>query len=150
MTEAMILSRMVSKIVLVEMVPQLTATRVLQDRIAEDPKIEVKTGTRIEAIRGGEQVESLDVVDIASKGKSSLKADGVLVHIGIEPNTAYLKGAVPLNAKGQVIVNASMETEVPGIFAAGDIRSSSAWQISTAVGDGATAAISLQRYLNRR
>ena len=69
------------------------------------------------------------------------------MHIGIEPNTDYLGDSLPLNDKGQVLVNEKMETAIAGIFAVGDIRHNSPCQISTAVGDGATAALSLQRQL---
>jgi thioredoxin reductase (NADPH) len=73
--------------------------------------------------------------------------DGILVHIGLEPNTGYLGGIVPLDERGQIIVNQNMETEVPYIFAAGDIRSNSPRQVVAAVGDGAIAAITAQRLL---
>ena len=73
--------------------------------------------------------------------------DGILVHIGLEPNTGYLGDIVPLDERGQIIVNQNMETEVPYIFAAGDIRSNSPRQVVAAVGDGAIAAITAQRLL---
>ena len=149
-TEALSLARMVSKVILVEVMPQLGATKILQERVAENPKIEVRCGVKIEAIRGKEKVEAVDIVDAQSGQKSSLAVEGILVHIGTEPNTDCLKGSVPLNEKGQVIVDEKMATEIPGIFAAGDIRSNSQGQISTAVGDGATAALSLERYLISR
>ena len=150
LTEALILARMVSKVILIEMLPELSATKILQERAAENPKIEIKCGAKIEAIQGKEKVEAVAIVDVSSGQKSSLAVDGVLVHIGIEPNTAYLQGSELLNERGQVIVNEKMAAEIPGIFAAGDIRSSSPWQISTAVGDGATAALSLGKYLTNR
>jgi thioredoxin reductase (NADPH) len=84
---------------------------------------------------------------VASGQRDTLKVDGVLVHIGLEPNTSYLDGIVPLDNQGQIIVNDKMETEVPFLLAAGDIRSGSPRQVVTAVGDGATAAISAQRLL---
>ena len=86
-------------------------------------------------------------MEIESNKKETLKVDGVLVHIGIDPNTDYLKDIIPLDSQGQIIVNYKMETEVPYIFAAGDIRSGSPRQVSTAVGDGATAAIQAQRHI---
>ena len=147
MTEALFLSKMVAKVIILEFLPECTATKILQERAAADPKIEIRCGVKIEAIRGDGVVTAIDIVDVQSGQKSSLAVDGVLVHVGIEPNTDYLKGTVPLNDKGQVIVGERMETEIPGVFAAGDIRYNSPWQISTAVGDGATAALSLQRYL---
>ena len=73
-----------------------------------------------------------------------------MVHIGLEPITEYLEGVVPLDDHGQIIVNARLETEIPGILAAGDIRSNSPGQVSTAVGDGTTAAISAIRYLQSK
>jgi thioredoxin reductase (NADPH) len=79
--------------------------------------------------------------------KEKIRVDGVLVHIGQEPNTGYLEGIVPLDSQGQIIVNEKMETEVPCIFAAGDIRSGSPRQVVTAAGDGAIAAISAERLL---
>ena len=79
-----------------------------------------------------------------------LNVDGVLVHVGVEPNTDYLRGTLPLNEQGQIIVNERMETEIPGIFAAGDIRQNSPWQISIAVGDGATAAIFAEKFITEQ
>jgi len=84
---------------------------------------------------------------VGSGQKETLKVDGVLAHVGLEPNTSYLEGIVPLDSQGQIIVNDRMETDVPYILAAGDVRSGSPRQIVTAVGDGATAAISAQRLL---
>ncbi|MFC1917378.1 NAD(P)/FAD-dependent oxidoreductase [Chloroflexota bacterium] len=146
-TEALFLARMANKVILIEAMPTLTATEILRERVRENPKIEVKCGARIAAIKGSGQVEGVDIIDVKNGQQSSMVVDGVLVHIGIEPNTQYLKDTVPLDKMGQVIVNDVMATEIPGIFAAGDIRSKSSWQVSTAVGDGATAAISLERYL---
>jgi thioredoxin reductase (NADPH) len=74
----------------------------------------------------------------------------VLVHIGLDPNTGYLKDILKLGKQGQILVNSRMETSVPSIFAAGDIRDGSAGQVSTAVGDGAVAAISAVRLLQQQ
>ena len=79
--------------------------------------------------------------------QEALKVDGVLVHVGLDPRTDYLRDPLPLNDEGQIIVSEWMETEAPGIYAVGDIRSGSPGQVSTAVGDGATAAMAAQRYL---
>jgi thioredoxin reductase (NADPH) len=72
---------------------------------------------------------------------------GIIVRIGLEPNTSYLKGLLSLDNEGYVLVNEEMETSIPGIFAAGDIRHGSARQIATAVGDGVTAALSANRLM---
>ncbi len=149
-TEGLFLARLVSKVIIIEMLPQCTATKILQDRAFSNPKIEVTCGSKLEAITGDEQVKALDLLDIQTGERSTLGVDGVLVHVGVEPNTDYLNGIVPLDSKGYILVNEKMETETPGVFAAGDIRHNSAMQITTAVGDGATAALSAGRYLMER
>jgi thioredoxin reductase (NADPH) len=89
-------------------------------------------------------------VDVGTGRKETLEVDGVLVHVGAVPNTAYLLDAVPLDNACRIKVNQKLETEVPGIFAAGDLREDSPQQVSTAVGDGAVAAITAQRFLQAR
>lgn len=149
-TEGLFLTRLVSKVIIIEMLPQCTATKILQDRAFSNPKIEIKCGSKIEAIIGDERVKALDLLDIQTGKKSTLEVDGVLVLIGLEPNTDYLSGIVPLDSKGHILVNEKMETKIPGVFAAGDIRYNSAMQIATAVGDGATAALSASQFLMTR
>jgi thioredoxin reductase (NADPH) len=74
----------------------------------------------------------------------------VLVRIGLEANTGYLRGCLSLDERGQVVVDDNLETSVPGVFAAGDIRHNSPMQVSTAVGDGAAAGLSACRLLGTR
>ncbi len=148
-TGALYLAKIASKVILIEAMPLLTATAVLRDRVKDNPKIEVRCGTKVTAIVGESQVEGIEFVDDKSGQKGTLKVDGVLVHVGLDPNTDYLEGVVPLDKQRQVVVNEWMETEIPGIFAAGDIRSGSPGQVSTAVGDGASAAMAAQRFLQK-
>ena len=92
-------------------------------------------------------VKTLKLKNVKSGEKTSLELDGVFVSIGFTPNTDYINGVVPLDERGVVIVNEDMATGVPGIFAAGDICRKSMWQVAIAVGDGAVAAISAERYI---
>ncbi|MDO8567677.1 MAG: FAD-dependent oxidoreductase, partial [Dehalococcoidales bacterium] len=149
-TEGLFLAKLGCRVTIIEAMPQLTGTRVLQDRAFANPGIQVKCGTRIEAVTGDSEVKGLNLLDIKTGAKSNIAVNGLLVHIGLKPRTEYLKGVLALNNRGQVVVNDRMESEIPGVFAAGDVRSNSAMQISTAVGDGATAAVSLCRYLRTR
>jgi thioredoxin reductase (NADPH) len=144
-TEALYMAKIAAKVILIEAMPELTATAVLCDRLTALPKVEVRCGYKVEAITGKDKVEAIELA--AGNKKETLKVDGVLVHIGLEPNTGYLEGIVPLDEYGQVIVNERMESEVPYILAAGDIRSGSPRQVVGAVGDGAIAAITAQRIL---
>ena len=146
-TEALFMSAFVSKIIIIELMPQILAANVLQERVSANPKIEVRCGVKIEAIRGGDNLEFLELTDIKTGQKNILKADGLLVRVGLIPNTAFLKGTLPMNPIGQVMVNDRMETEIPGIYAAGDVRHNSPMQIVTAVSDGATAAMRSLKYL---
>ena len=147
-TEALYMANIASKVILIEAMPELTTTAVLQDRVRENPKIEVRCGIKVEAIIGVSKIEGIEITGENGK-KETLKVDGVLVHVGLDPNTEYLEGVVPLDEVKQVVVNESMETEIPGIFACGDIRSGSPRQVSTAAGDGATAAMAAQRFLQK-
>ena len=79
--------------------------------------------------------------------KSTLNTAGVFVSIGLKPNTDYLKGVLPLDNNGYIITNDKLETEIPGVFAAGDVRHHSAQQAITAPGDGASAAIYAQKFI---
>ena len=94
---------------------------------------------------GKDKVEAVKLA--TGSKKETLKVEGVLVHIGLEPNTGYLADLVPVNQQGQIIVNRIMESEVPYLFAAGDIRSNSPRQVVAAVADGAVAAINAEKLL---
>ncbi|MBN1160742.1 MAG: FAD-dependent oxidoreductase [Dehalococcoidales bacterium] len=144
-TEALYMAKIASKVILIEAMPQLTAAAVLQESVKANKVIEVRTSTRVTSIIGKDKVEAVEL--LSGGKKETLKADGVIVHIGLDPNTDYLEGILPLDENGQVIVNANMESEVPYIFAIGDIRSGSPRQVVTAVGDGAIAAIAAERRL---
>jgi thioredoxin reductase (NADPH) len=85
---------------------------------------------------------------VKSGEESSLEVSGVFIAVGFSPNSGYLEPLLSLAPGGFIKVNDQMETEVPGVFAAGDIRAGSPRQVSCAVGDGATAAIAAERYLS--
>jgi thioredoxin reductase (NADPH) len=146
-TEALYMSRIASKVVLIEAMPKLTATAILQERLTAKPNITVRLGSNVTAILGKDKVEAIELT--AGNKKEILKVDGVLVHIGLEPNTGYLADIVPVNQQGQIIANRIMESEVPYLFAAGDIRSGSPRQVVAAVRDGAIAAINAERLLQQ-
>jgi thioredoxin reductase (NADPH) len=146
-TEGLALARICSKVTIVEFLPQPKASKIMQERALADPKIDIQCATKIEAIIGDEHVTGLDLEDLATGTKSRLPVDGILVRIGLLPNTQFLSGVLPLTPVGQIPVNENMETGISGIFAAGDVREHSPMQIATAVGDGVNAAMSLGRYL---
>jgi thioredoxin reductase (NADPH) len=149
-TEALYLSKIADKVIVVEAMPRLNATAILRDRLRENPKMEVYTGVMVKEIVGSGQVEGIRIVRETDATEETIRTDGVLVHIGLDPNTAYLDGIIPLTENGQIEVNEFMETEIPGVFAAGDIRGNSPRQVSAGVGDGAAAGMAAQRYLQKQ
>jgi thioredoxin reductase (NADPH) len=149
-TEALYMSKIAARVIVIEALPELTATAILRERIAASPNITVRCGLKVEAVLGSNQVEGIEAVEVSGGRHETIKADGLLVHIGLDANTGYLKDILELDKQGQIVVNPCMETSVPSIFAAGDIRSGSAGQVSTAVGDGAVAAISAVRLLQQQ
>jgi len=104
----------------------------------------------VEAINGGDKIESLDLRNLKTNNKIHLPVDGLFVSIGTEPQTGFVRGFLDLNEWGQVKVDLNMETSVPGIFAAGDVSDACPKQIATAVGTGVHAALSAEEYLSRR
>jgi len=106
-----------------------------------------KFASKVTAIEGGDVVERLRLRNVLSGEKSTLDISGIFVATGTKPNTDYLKGVLPLDASGAITTNEKMETEVSGIFAAGDIRSNSIRQVAAAIGDGAVAAIYAEKFI---
>ena len=146
--EALHLSKFAASVYIIHRRDQLRATAVVQERARAEPKIEFILSTIIEAVTGGDFVEKLKLKNIATGNQSELKVDGIFVSVGLVPNTVYLKGLVNLDEFGMVIVNDRMETSIPGIFAAGDIRHNSIRQTIAAAGDGAVAAISAKKWVD--
>ena len=145
--EALELSKFAAKVTIIHRRQELRATRILQERAFAEPKIEFLWNTVAEAIEGEEVVKRLRLRNVLTGEKSTLDISGIFVAVGFRPNTDYLKGVLSLDANGAIITNEKMETEVPGIFAAGDIRSSAIRQVIAAAGDGAVAAIYAGRFI---
>ena len=147
MDEALFVARYASKVYVVHRRDTLRASAILQERAFAEPKLEFVWNTVVEEILGDGAVTGLRLRDTKSGAASELAVAGVFIFIGMTPNSGYLRGKVKMDAGGHVIVNEWMETEVPGLYAAGDIRANSARQAVTAAGDGATAAIRADHYI---
>ena len=149
-TDALHLAQFASKVIVIHRRDQLRATAILQERAFAEPKIEFLWDTVVEKIEGDNFVTKLAVRNVKTDKKSALDLSGVFIAIGYKPDTEYLKGTVPLDDGGHIITNHKMETEIPGVYAAGDIRLDSARQAITAAGDGATAAVYAHKYLTEQ
>jgi len=148
LNDALFLTRFATKVIVIHRRDQLRATRILQDRAFANPRIEFLWDTVVESITGDKLVREIRLRNVKTGNSSSLEVSGVFAAVGLRPNTGYLKGLLKLDEGGFIPVNNQMETEVPGIFAAGDIRVGSIRQVVSAAGDGATAAIAAERFLS--
>jgi thioredoxin reductase (NADPH) len=146
-TEALELTRFASTVTVIHRRNALRATKILQEKVVAEPKIKFLWDSAIEEITGDTAVRKVRVRNIKTGQISALDASGVFISVGFKPNTGYLKGVVDMDDNGSIITNGRMETSVPGILAAGDVRSGSIRQLIAAAGDGAVAAISAERYL---
>jgi len=146
-TEALYLAKFASKVTVIHRRDQLRASRILQEKAFSEPKMEFLWNTVVEEIEGRDLVQRIKLRQVKTGEKSTLDISGTFISVGLKPNTDYLKGVLPLDAAGYIITNDKMETEIPGIFAAGDIRHNSTRQAITAAGDGATAAIYAEKFI---
>ena len=148
--EALVLTEFAEKVIIFHRRDSFRGEKVLQDRVFENPKIEVRWNTTVDAVIGERQVEAISVTDVTSGETTRVDLDGVFVYVGLDPNASYLNDVLPLDAGGHIPTDTWMRTDQPGVFAAGDIRQNSAAQLVTAAGDGATAAIAARRYIEGR
>lgn len=146
--EAIYLSKFASHVYLIHRRGSLRATKILQEHLFANEKVSIIYNTVIQGFLGDGGLTGLFLKDLERGVVNELKVDGLFVAIGSRPNNDFLKDLVELDAQGHIIVNDKMETSVPGIFAAGDIRVTSLRQVATAVGDGAMAAISVERFIS--
>ncbi len=146
-SEALQLTKFASKVIVIHRRDQLRATRILQEKAFAEPKIEFLWNTVVEKIEGEDAVNRLSLRNLITDKKTTLNVDGIFVSVGFKSNTDYLKEALPLDAAGYIITNEKMETEIPGIFATGNIRSNSIRQVISAAGDGATAATYAEKFI---
>lgn len=144
--DAIFLARTSKKVYLVHRREELRAAKILQENLMSLPNVEILWNTVVEAIEGEEQVKGVKLKNVISGEKKELDTDGVFIAVGIRPNTGIFDGVVACDEKGYIIAGEDGVTNVPGIFAAGDVRTKPLRQIITAVSDGANAVTSIQNY----
>ena len=145
--EALFLTRFAKRVYLIHRRNALRAEKILQDRALQNEKIEILWDTIVAKVLGQSGVQGLELKNVKSRETQILPVSGVFFYVGLKPITEFLKGVVKLDEQGYVITDENMATSAPGIFAAGDVRQKLLRQVTTAVGDGATAAFAVERYL---
>ena len=145
--EALTLANYAERVIVFHRGEKFAAQDVYQQRILSHPKIEVRYQNIVEQILGDEAVTGVRVCDLATGEKAQIDLAGVFVYVGLKPNTAFLNNILRLSDTGHVPTDVWMKTELPGMYAVGDIRQDSAAQAITSAGEGAVAAIAAYRYI---
>ena len=147
--EADFLTRYASKVYLIHRRADFRASKILQQRIFQNPKVEIIRDTVVDRIEGDAQglVSNLALRNTRTGETSDLPATGIFVFIGFRPNTGIIDGHFDHDEMGYVRTDANMQTSIRGLFAAGDLRAQLTRQVTTAAGDGTTAAIAVEKYL---
>lgn len=143
---ALDLSKWAKKVTIIQR-STFRADKILLDRMYKNPKIEYMLNTSILEVHGNTKLEGLTILDKKTNSKSFFKTDGLFVAIGMNPNTSFIKNLVKLNDYNEVIVNKKQETNIKGLYAAGDMVNQEHKQIIIAAAEGAKAAIYANQYL---
>jgi thioredoxin reductase (NADPH) len=145
--ESLFLTKFVKKVYLIHRRDKLRAAAILQKRAFASEKIEMIWDSVLTDISGLTHVENITVKNVKTGDKTKLSVDGCFIWVGTIPNAQFLGNSLKLDEYGFIIADLNMETSVPGVFAAGDVRNTPLRQVVTAVGDGAIAAISAENYI---
>ena len=145
--EGLLLSRYADKVSVLVRGPELKASKVLQDRVRDDPKFDVHTNVEVKELRGDRTLADLVLRDTVDGGESTLHPSGLFVFIGQQPNTKFLDGAVDLDQWGFVTTDLCYQTSMEGVYAAGDCRSGSTKQLPAAAGEAVAAILSIRAFL---
>ena len=145
--DAIFLARLCEKVYVIHRRDEFRGAKSLQKRLMELPNVEILWDTVPEEICGAEKVETLKLLNKKTGEKRELAVDGVFVAVGITPNSEEFKGSVDMDPAGYIVAGEAGKTNVPGIFAAGDVRTKALRQIVTAVVDGANCVASVEQYL---
>ncbi|HEY5669367.1 MAG TPA: FAD-dependent oxidoreductase [Anaerolineales bacterium] len=149
--EGLFLTKFASQVDIVEFSPQVKASRILQEKVAEKSKMSVTVNHAVKEFKVKDnRLESVVIEDRGSGDIKELQYDGVFVFIGLSPNSDLVKSKVDVDSYGFITTDMSLMTSKPGLFAAGDVRAGSTKQAASAAGEGATAAIMIREYLKER
>ncbi len=147
--EALYLSRIVNHLYIIHRRKEFRGAKIYQDKLRKAENITILTPSVLEEIKGNPQVEEVVIKNLETNELQSINVAGVFVFVGTKPASEFLNSDLEMNESGFVLTDAEMHTNLPGIFAAGDIREKHCRQVTTAVGDGATAATAAISYLEQ-
>lgn len=145
--EGLYLTRFAKTVTIIHRRNQLRATKVIQERAFVEPKIKFVLNSIPTEIIGTSALAGIRIKNVKSNETSLIPITGLFIYVGLVPRTEMVNGLIALDKYGYIITDMNMVTSVPGIYAAGDVRKTNLRQIATAVGDGALAAFSAEKYI---
>lgn len=145
--EGMFLTKFGSKVYLIHRRSELRAQKIIQERAFQNPKMEFIWDTVVESINGDTKVRSLTLRNVKTGEASTLEVGAIFIFVGFVPNSNLTREPLKKDSGGYIITNERMETSIKGIFAVGDVRAQLVRQITNAVGDGTTAAVAAEKYI---
>lgn len=141
MEESLYLARIVDRVHLIHRRSEFRGAKIYQDKIHQmGEKIQVHLNSTVTALQGANELTGVTLKNLETNEDSELPVEGLFIYVGFEPKTAFLPPEIQKDGRGFLLTDTEMRTSIPGIFAAGDIRSKMCRQVITACGDGATAA----------
>lgn len=147
LSDAIYLSEHAKKVYLIHRRDEFRGSKILQDRVFERDNIEIIWNSVVTEIIAEDEVEGVLLNDVVNNREQRLEIDGLFIAIGIVPNNQLIQDKLKMSKAGFVISDENMNTDVPGVFVAGDLRQKTLWQLVTAAADGALAATSAQNYI---
>ena len=145
--EAMYLTKMCSSVTLIHRRDALRANRTAQNRALNNEKLHILYDTVVDDIIGEDKVTQLSLKNVKTEEISTLDVNGVFIFVGYSPNGSFLPDDLAVDSHGYIITNEEMETNLPGVFAIGDVRQKKLRQVTTAVGDGGAVMTAVEEYL---
>jgi thioredoxin reductase (NADPH) len=145
--DALFLTRFASKVTVIHRRDSLRATKILQERAFAEPKISFIWNSAVEKVIGEAKVSAIEIRNLLTGTRETLATDGVFVFVGATPETEFLDQDLKCIDRGYLVADESTVTCIPGVFAAGDVRTKALRQVVTAVADGANAIIAIEKYL---
>lgn len=146
--EGTFLTKFASKVIIIHRRDKLRAQKIIQKRAFDNPKVEFVWDTIVTQINGdGNKVTHLDLMNVKAGERSELEVGAIFVYVGFKPNSDIVRETVKKDAGGYILTDDRMETSVKGVFACGDVRSQLVRQVTNAVGDGTTAAVAAEKYI---
>jgi thioredoxin reductase (NADPH) len=145
--ESLFLTRFAKKVTILVRGATMSASQIVIDKVEENPQIELRYNTQVQALKGENKLSAITIHNSKTDTTEDLTPSGIFVFIGLSPNSGWLPDAIQRDPYGFVTTNAMLETSMPGVFAAGDVRKGSTKQAASAAGEGATAALMIREYL---